>query len=143
MEWTIRSFGTVECQKRGCTSHPMTGESKVLLQSHDARTAPIQDRFCKGSVDVQVRDAQVLCVAQAFESGFGSQHNHSSYGNIIIESNRGLSRSDGFSSTNLLSDLACRLQVPTSDKYQCRDTDRGTTSTARSPTPAKVSVLSS
>jgi len=53
---------------------------------------------------------------------------------------------DSFGSTNLLGDLACRLQVPTSDKYwnvgiPIAEPPDG--STPDPTTPAKVSVLSS
>ncbi|MGJ5630981.1 hypothetical protein [Nostoc sp. CALU 1950] len=79
----------------------------------------LRSDFGEGSVDVQVRDAQVLRVAQSFESGFGSQHDHSSYCEIITETQAGLIEIDGnsFGSAYLLGDFTCRLQVPSSDEH--------------------------
>ncbi len=75
--------------------------------------------FGEGSVDVQVRDAQVLRVAQTFESGFGSQHDHSSDSNVVTDSQAGLINiyDNGFGSTQILGDFFCRLQVPSSDEH--------------------------
>jgi len=101
--------------------------------------------FSKGSVDVQVRDAQVLCVAQPLSPASGANIT-SSYGNIIIESQPLIEiNGDGFAAPTSQGLLACRLQVPTSDSTGMSGyrSNHLTAVRPRTRPPAKVSVLSS